>query len=72
MVWLTNLVLGVVLHEKHIDDALLVHEPVLLELLSHPGAEGGDGEGDVVHGLDLGGLGGKSSNVSGSIVYGPS
>lgn len=52
----TDLVLGVILHKQHIDDAELIHEPVALELLAHARADRRDREGDRVHGLDLGSL----------------
>ena len=53
----TDLLLGVILHEQHIDNAELIHEPVALELLAHARADRRDREGDRVHGLDLGSLG---------------
>ena len=52
----TDLVLGVILHKQHIDDAELIHEAVALELLAHARADRRDREGDRVHGLDLGSL----------------
>jgi len=49
-----HLVFCVRLEKKHIDDWELRDESVLLKLLPYPGAEGRDGQRDVVHGLDLG------------------
>lgn len=57
------LVVGIVLQKEHIDNGELVDESVTLELLSDAGADGGDGLGDRVHGLDLRRLG-KSTTVS--------
>jgi hypothetical protein len=53
---LTHLVLRIVLCEKDVDDRELVHVSVTLKLLPHPCSDDGDGEGNRVHGLDLGGL----------------
>lgn len=47
------LVLGVRLEEEDVCDRELVDVSVSLELLAYPGADGGDGHGQVVHSLDL-------------------
>lgn len=56
---MTDLVLGVVLHDEDINDGKLVHVSVSLELLSHPRSNNRDGERNGVHGLDLGRLGSR-------------
>lgn len=50
------LVVGGALEKKDIDHGQLVDESVALKLLPHAGPDGCDGEGDRVHGLDLGRL----------------
>lgn len=52
----TNLELGVALEEQHIHHLQLVHIAVLLEFLADLGADGGNGDVQRVHSLDLRGL----------------
>lgn len=48
--------LGVALVEQHVHHVQLAHVAVLLEFLADLGADGGHGDVERVHGLDLGGL----------------
>lgn len=48
--------LGVALVEQHVHNVHLVHVTVLLEFLANLGADGGYGNVQRVHSLDLGGL----------------
>ena len=52
----TNLELGVALEEKNVDNVQLADVAVLLEFLTDLCADGGDGDVQRVHCLDLGGL----------------
>lgn len=57
----TDLILGIILHKKHIDDGDFVDEAMSFEFLSHPRSDYRDGEGHGIHGLDLGGLRGEKN-----------
>lgn len=52
----SHLVVDVGLGDQNVGNVELVDITMPLKLLSYTGAEGGDGERDGVHGLDLGSL----------------
>lgn len=59
------LIVGMAPEDEDVHRRELVDESVALKLLPDASSDGGDGEGDRVHGLDLGGLDGRrTSRVS--------